>query len=262
MPESPRIRFPCPKCHKSVSVAVQHAGKSGKCPGCGVVIQVPLAAPGADKQPEGDLITDSIDSLKKKYDAEYAKMPSRERVRILREGGPREQEAMLLTAARYEADEPFEFAAIDLLGCGTPAVQSAALQLIIKKDWISAAAWKIAYEFRGRAIYVWELSKNAKIMSSFAATPVLGVERARNALEFVRREMIQATLKANFEERFHTFTLESEPLVDAPEATRRLADMKLCRQCGKRMRMTPQGPYVQLRCEQCDITRFEKAADL
>ena len=104
-------------------------------------------------------------------------MPSRERVRILREGATREQEAMLLAAARHEADDPFEYAAIDLLGCSAPAVQSAALQLIVKKDWISAAAWKIAYELRGRAIYVWELSNNADIMSSFAVTPVLGVER-------------------------------------------------------------------------------------
>lgn len=203
-----------------------------------------------------------VGTLLDKYEAEYVTMPSRQRVRILRKGAPREQETMLLAAARHEADDPLEFAAIDLLGCSAPAVSSAALQLIVKKDWISAAAWKIAFELRGRAMYLWELSENAKIMSSFAETPVLGVKRARSALEFVRRELVQETLRSTFEERFHTFTLENEPLVAASEAIRRLADLKLCRQCGEKMQMNPQGPYVQLRCEGCDITRFEKPGDL
>jgi hypothetical protein len=44
MPDAQKIRFHCPRCSKSVSVAVQHAGKQGKCPGCKSVITIPIAA--------------------------------------------------------------------------------------------------------------------------------------------------------------------------------------------------------------------------
>lgn len=36
-----KVYFSCPNCDKSVSVATEHAGKRGKCPGCGYVFQIP-----------------------------------------------------------------------------------------------------------------------------------------------------------------------------------------------------------------------------
>jgi len=41
MAEKQKIHFRCPECDKPVSVASQHAGKRGKCPGCGAVLQIP-----------------------------------------------------------------------------------------------------------------------------------------------------------------------------------------------------------------------------
>lgn len=35
------IRFRCTHCDKPVSVPVEHAGKKGKCPGCGAMLRVP-----------------------------------------------------------------------------------------------------------------------------------------------------------------------------------------------------------------------------
>jgi ribosomal protein L37AE/L43A len=43
-----KLHFPCPHCHRSVSVAVVHAGKRGKCPGCGKAIQAPANQPEPD----------------------------------------------------------------------------------------------------------------------------------------------------------------------------------------------------------------------
>ena len=43
MPKDGKIRFRCSRCDKPVSVAEQHAGKRGRCPGCGAVIQIPAA---------------------------------------------------------------------------------------------------------------------------------------------------------------------------------------------------------------------------
>lgn len=212
-----------------------------------------------------------IGTLAEKVEHDYKSLSDSERVRILRAGGTHEQEAMLRAVARHDVDDPVEFAVIDLLACSVPAVQSSALQLIVKKDLIAAAAWKIAYELRGRAVYVWELLDNAKIMSKFAETPPLGAEKARGALEFVRRGLVQESPRSNFEERFHTFTLKDEPIVAAAEATRRLKDKTLCRKCGARMSRRPdlvhQHGYVAdlpvaLRCEACDITRFENSSEV
>jgi hypothetical protein len=43
-PVAEKIRFPCPKCAKAVSVRAEHAGKRGKCPGCGSVVAIPSGA--------------------------------------------------------------------------------------------------------------------------------------------------------------------------------------------------------------------------
>jgi uncharacterized protein DUF6882 len=40
-----KIHFRCPHCDKPVSVAQEHAGKRGTCPGCGKPLQVPAAEP-------------------------------------------------------------------------------------------------------------------------------------------------------------------------------------------------------------------------
>jgi hypothetical protein len=36
-----KIRFCCPNCDRVVSVAQEHGGKQGKCPGCGNVVDIP-----------------------------------------------------------------------------------------------------------------------------------------------------------------------------------------------------------------------------
>lgn len=41
MTDSQKISFRCPECNKLVSIAQQHAGKRGRCPGCGAVFQAP-----------------------------------------------------------------------------------------------------------------------------------------------------------------------------------------------------------------------------
>src|SRR5438552_13247246 len=43
MKPSGKIRFLCPHCGKAVGVSAQHAGKRGRCPGCGAVIRTPAA---------------------------------------------------------------------------------------------------------------------------------------------------------------------------------------------------------------------------
>ena len=45
MADTEKIRFRCPHCSKPVSVARLYAGKRGKCPGCGSVVQIPAGAP-------------------------------------------------------------------------------------------------------------------------------------------------------------------------------------------------------------------------
>lgn len=45
MADTEKIRFRCPHCNKPVNVARQYAGKRGKCPGCGSVVQIPVGAP-------------------------------------------------------------------------------------------------------------------------------------------------------------------------------------------------------------------------
>ena len=43
-----KIHFRCPNCNKGVSVAEAHAGKRGKCLGCGQPVQVRAAEPALD----------------------------------------------------------------------------------------------------------------------------------------------------------------------------------------------------------------------
>ena len=43
-----KIHFRCPHCDKAVSVAEAHAGKRGKCPGCGQPVQAPAGEPALD----------------------------------------------------------------------------------------------------------------------------------------------------------------------------------------------------------------------
>ena len=42
---SDRIEFPCPKCSQPVRTPVSAAGKKGKCPSCGEVVQIPHESP-------------------------------------------------------------------------------------------------------------------------------------------------------------------------------------------------------------------------
>lgn len=43
-----KVHFRCPHCNKAVSVAEAHAGKRGKCPGCGQPLEVPTNRPNLD----------------------------------------------------------------------------------------------------------------------------------------------------------------------------------------------------------------------
>ena len=56
MPDIQKIQFHCPQCGKSIRVAREHAGKRGKCSGCGTVIPVPTeelnSNPSDDKKME------------------------------------------------------------------------------------------------------------------------------------------------------------------------------------------------------------------
>jgi hypothetical protein len=61
-----KIHFRCPSCNKAVSVAGAHAGKRGKCPGCGKPIRVP------DNSPELDfdtLVEQGMEELRLKTEA-------------------------------------------------------------------------------------------------------------------------------------------------------------------------------------------------
>src|SRR4051794_25654185 len=40
-----KIHFRCPECDKPVSIEQVHAGKRGRCPRCGKVLQIPASAP-------------------------------------------------------------------------------------------------------------------------------------------------------------------------------------------------------------------------
>lgn len=51
-----KIQFRCPQCNKSISVDRQHAGKRGKCPGCGHTVQVPANSELAAKQPHHEIL--------------------------------------------------------------------------------------------------------------------------------------------------------------------------------------------------------------
>ena len=42
------IEFPCPECSHVVRTPDQTAGKKGRCPGCGMVVQIPLRSPAPD----------------------------------------------------------------------------------------------------------------------------------------------------------------------------------------------------------------------
>jgi ribosomal protein S27E len=44
MSSNDRLQFSCPHCQRTVSVPTQHAGKKGKCPGCGQVIPIPATS--------------------------------------------------------------------------------------------------------------------------------------------------------------------------------------------------------------------------
>src|SRR5262245_1100625 len=47
-----KIHFRCPNCDRAVSVAIQAAGKRGKCPGCGQSVQVPAPPPPSEPEEE------------------------------------------------------------------------------------------------------------------------------------------------------------------------------------------------------------------
>lgn len=134
-------------------------------------------------------------------------------------------------------------------------------------------AWKIAYESRSRGLFTWEIAKYANLMASFAATPPIGTEKAQRALEFVRQSLTEKSQRTEFEERFGNFTnfTRDGKCVPPEEVARRFANKGLCRQCGAVMSRRPElvhqhgyvaDPPVALRCDACDITRFENRSEL
>jgi len=58
-----KLRFRCPHCQKTVVVDRAHAGKRGKCPGCGKPLQVPADEPGPDFE---TLVAQSMEELRLK----------------------------------------------------------------------------------------------------------------------------------------------------------------------------------------------------
>src|SRR5271169_3559613 len=50
-----KIQFSCSGCKKGLSASVEKAGKTAKCPACGVAIQVPNAPRRQDDAPPGNL---------------------------------------------------------------------------------------------------------------------------------------------------------------------------------------------------------------
>ncbi len=59
MADAPTISFRCPKCDRSLRVAIQHAGKRGKCLACGAVIQIPIDEPARPVVPASSAPTSS-----------------------------------------------------------------------------------------------------------------------------------------------------------------------------------------------------------
>jgi hypothetical protein len=205
------------------------------------------------------------ESLLDKYVDQLPRMSDAERAAIIRGTDAEKTAAMLEALTSYSGEVQLQtlLAAIDHLATGPDSSRQLAMQLLVAKDSLPSAAWKIAYEMRERALLEGELAMPAsRFVEEFRKTPPWGKSRAESALEFVRRFFDHSPYgRDEFEERYACFN-RSAPLVTDAEYQARSQNKLLCRQCGQPMTTHPQGQYVKLRCERCDITRFEKAGDV
>lgn len=205
-----------------------------------------------------------LGTLHDKFEKNYDRLGNLERERILRQGKEAERVALLRALTNREGSDENNtlLAAIDLLALGSSKVRQEAMKFLLAKDSMPATAWKLAYELRDRALYNDELvMPQTRSISAFEKTPALGSEKARSAVDFVRSYPLEEKHKKTFEERFAYFS-RNERTISEAEVDARHGDKTLCLQCGKKMKITPQGPYVQLRCDTCDISRIEKREDI
>ena len=106
------IRFLCPKCSYRIKVAVDFAGKAGKCPKCLAPIRVPetsLLPAGADSTRER---RDPVDSSK------HARRPGRRGAPQPKERDPRDADAQPRTCRDCTQESPPS--ASECAGCGRP----------------------------------------------------------------------------------------------------------------------------------------------
>lgn len=155
------------------------------------------------------------------------------------------------------------FALVDHLAESPEPSQAKTLQLLVAKDVMPSLAWKIAYESRERALQRDELTMPlSRIVDRARRTPAWGSEKATVTLRSVRKFFAEFPRGSELFEDHYQYFSRPEPLVSEADYLARCANKLICRECGQPMKKIPQGPFVQLRCDKCDITRIEKQEDV
>jgi hypothetical protein len=211
------------------------------------------------------VIRAEVGTLVDKYCRQLSRLSDAECAAIIRGTSATETTALLEALKGYSGKEPTQtlLATIDHLATGPEPSRQLAMQFLVAKGFMPTTGFKIAYELRERALHKDEITMPLSgVVDQFRKTPAWGKERARSALEFVRKFFGQSTDgRDKFEERYAYYSRQGT-LVTEADFLSRCNNILLCRQCGQPMTQNSQGPYVQLRCEQCDITRFEKTVDV
>jgi hypothetical protein len=226
----------------------------------------PLPSPSPDEQRAKQKTAGGCHTAKhtERFKDSLDRLDDSERATIVRDGKLKEKIALLdaLAERRSKLGTKTLLATIDALGSGKPEIQEPAIKLLISNSCAPSMAWKIGYELRERALYRDELVMPlTQIVAEFRQTPPLPLEAARCALDYIRAHPLDSETRAKFEERFRYFTRDEEKTSQST-LDARAKDKTVCNQCGQKMKMTPQGPFVQLRCDACDITRFERREDV
>jgi hypothetical protein len=279
-PQPAVIRFSCPSCSKRLKTQECNAGKRVTCPNCGKVLHVPGDAqmrdesvkpgncgsqsvlPGAGSPGIADVSPDNPMASTAEC-RDWDRLTDQEVTQVLRTGSTEEKLCGLQACARRGGrDVMVILSVIDLLVDADDLVRERAANVLIEREMMPTVAWKLGFELRERALYPDELAMPlCQFIQKFQASPTLGRDKAEEAVERFRKILATGAVRDKFEERFGYFT-RPESTVTQAEYSRRKGDKTLCRQCGKKMAMQPQGPHVRLRCEKCDSTRFEKSSDL
>jgi hypothetical protein len=205
-----------------------------------------------------------IASHAERFKDSLSRLDDAQRASIIRDGKSKEKIALLevLTERRGKLEIKTLLAAVDALGSGKPELQESAIKLLIANSCAPSMAWKIGYELRERALYRDELVMPlTQFITDFRQTPRLELDAARCALDYIRAYPLDAKTRDQFDERFRYFTRDEEKISQTNLDTR-VKDKTVCTQCGQKMKMTRQGAYMQLRCDACDITRFEQPKDV